>query len=315
MKFIVLGTTEFTLNCARSLIDAGNDVCALVSIFEHLTPLNSADIKGFAKANGILYHEVEDINSPAAVNFLKSLEPDFIFSSWPKIFKKDVLSIPKRFCIGSHPTDLPYNRGRHPLHWLIALGHPDTKVSFFKMDEGVDSGNLLLQIPLMIEPSDKIDKVVDKMNTAAYAGLKQLSKKLVEDPLYEGKKQDHEKANYWRKRSVHDTVLDMRMSADAIVRTVRSFSLPYLCAKLIFKEHILNIVHAQIVETYLSPEEIKRMEPGKIMNKEDKRIRVKVDDGIVELECDKDLPRDLLATQYIHPPTKYMIEWPKNLFK
>ena len=47
------------------------------------------------------------------------------------LIKKEILEIPKKYCIGTHPTALPFNRGRHPLHWLIAIGIPKTALSFF----------------------------------------------------------------------------------------------------------------------------------------------------------------------------------------
>ena len=71
------------------------------------------------------------INSSKSIKILSYHRADFIFVSWPKIVKADILDTPKYFCIGTHPTNLPYNRGRHPLHWIIALGISETKLSFF----------------------------------------------------------------------------------------------------------------------------------------------------------------------------------------
>ena len=315
MELIVLGTSEFSLSCARAVLDSGQTISAVISLPQHLMPLNPVNMAAFAKTQGIPYYEIDDINSQSTIDLLKKLSPDYILCSWPKLVRREVLEIPRRFCIGDHPTSLPYNRGRHPLHWLIAMGHHETKMSFFKMDEGIDSGPILVQVPFSIETTDKIDTVVDKMNQAAYTGIKKLMEKISHDPLYEGEKQNQDKANYWRKRSVHDLIIDMRMPADLILRTVRSFSPPYPCAKFIFKEHILNIQDANLAKTHLSSEEVKRIEPGKIMSWEGKKVQIKADDAIVELECDVDLPADLRAANYVHPPTKYMAEWPENLLK
>ena len=72
--------------------------------------------------------------------------------------------MPNNFSIGTHPTALPFNRGRHPLHWVIDLGISETKLSFFKMDEGVDTGNIILQCPFQIDEGDEIEDVNSKMN-------------------------------------------------------------------------------------------------------------------------------------------------------
>ena len=72
---------------------------------------------------------------------------------------------------------------------------------------------------------------------------------------------------------------------------------------------------ASISHTNLSKEELKRIEPGKIINIKEKWIKVKVDDTIIDLESAVKIPFDLLKAKYIHPPTKYVAEWPQSLSK
>jgi len=311
MKFIVLGTSEFTLKCASALIDSGKDLCALISIPNQELPLNSANISEFAKSNNIPYHEIRDINSPDSIAILSKYKPDYILSSWPKILKKEVLKIPRVYCIGSHPTELPYNRGRHPLQWMIVLKLFKSKLSFFIMDEGVDTGKILLQIPFTISPNDHIRDIISKMNKAAYKGIITLCSKL-KSFKSKGTEQDNSKANYWRKRTPHDTILDLRMTSDIILGIIRSYSPPYPCAKLIFGKHIIDISNASIAQTSLSSAELKRIEPGKIINIKEKLIKVKVGDMIMDLESKIKIPSDLLENVYIYPPTKYIAEWPKS---
>ena len=186
MRFVVLGTSEFTISCTRGLLDMGGKICALISMPKSLLPNNSADIAGFAKEKGIPYYEMNDINSSENIHILENFSSDYIFSSWPKIIRKEVLNVPKCYCIGTHPTELPFNRGRHPLHWIIAQGITKSKLSFFKIDEGIDSGNILLQIPYEISPEDLIVDLNTTVNESAYRGVKILYKKLLDVPLYNG---------------------------------------------------------------------------------------------------------------------------------
>jgi len=308
MKFVVLGTSEFALSCTRALLDSNADLSALISMPKDKLPLNSIDIEEFARFYKISYNEIEDVNSDKSINLIKSYEPDYLFLSWPKILKKKALQIPKEFCIGTHPTELPYNRGRHPLHWLIALGIPETKLSFFRMDEGVDTGNILFQVPFSISPEDTIENAVSSMNKAAYEGTKLLYQKLKKDEIEE-KEQKYTKTNYWRKRTPHDTVLDLRMPANLISRLVRSYTPPYLCAKLIFGKHVLPISNSRVVDTDLSYEELQRVVPGKVIDICGRNIRVKVDDKIIDLECKTEIPSELLKINHIHPPSKYISEF------
>lgn len=311
MRFVVLGTSEFAKQCVNGLIDGGQQVLLLVSLRKELRPENSIDLKEFTTEKGIDYLEIEDINSQESIIAIKAYAPDVIFSAWPKILKQPILRVP-RFCvIGSHPTALPFNRGRHPLHWEIVLGFSKSVLSLFRMDEGVDTGRILLQVPYEISPDDTISDLVTRVNSVAYNGLCQLGQILATASVPEGIEQDHGKTNYWRKRTRHDITIDLRMSAEHIIKTVRSFTFPYPCAMLLFDKYVLHVVHASLAPTVFSLEELQCMEPGKIIRASGRRIRVKAIDEIVDLICQESLPTSLLSAKYIYPPTKYLVEYPE----
>ena len=67
-------------------------------------------MKAYAKKNNINFFETSNINSISAYKFLKSLNIDLIFSSWPKIISKKIINIQRLGTIGSHPTSLPKNK-------------------------------------------------------------------------------------------------------------------------------------------------------------------------------------------------------------
>lgn len=305
MDIVVVGTGYFTLECCRAILDSGARLTALISMPVDQLPLNSADIKGFAQTHGVSYYEFGDLNSRAAVDVLRHLAPDYILSSWPKILRPEVLKVPRQYVIGSHPTQLPFNRGRHPLHWLIAQGSGQTFLSFFRMDEGVDTGDILLQLPVQIKPRDTINGLANKVNKNAYLGMKKLLKILKKNPPYKGKAQNHSLANYWRKRTPYDVTLDFRMSAQQIARTVRSFSKPYPCANLIYENKVFKILSVQIIRRALPLKEMQRFEPGKIISIKGDRLTVKAADQLVELQMSGLVPSSLKEARYIHPPLKY----------
>lgn len=235
MRYVVLGTSEFTLRCAEGLLEGGAAVTALVSMPSHALPLNSVDVASFAANRKIPYHEVEDVNSAEGVRLLAMHEPDYVFSSWPRILGPDVLALPRLFCIGTHPTELPRGRGRHPLHWLIVLGAEGSKLSFFRMVKGVDAGPILLQVDFGLGASHTVAQVGRSVSEAGYRGARLLAERLQDDPVFEGTPQDDRLAIYWRTRTPHDVTLDPRMSASQISRIVRSFAPPYPGAKLIYE--------------------------------------------------------------------------------
>ena len=311
MDIVVIGTGYFAIECARGVLDSNARLAALISMPAATLPSNSSDIKSFAESKGVLYYEFEDLNTQEAVSTLRRLAPDYILSSWPKILGIEVLKTPTRCVIGSHPTDLPFNRGRHPLHWLIVQGIRQTKLSFFRMDEGIDTGDLLLQVPVDIGDNDSIAKLTDKINAAAYQGVLKL---LAKDKGYQGHVQDHSRTNYWRKRTPYDVTLDFRMSADQIIRMVRSYSFPYPCANLIFENKVLKISSARIMPGILQAQELQRLEPGKIISIKGDQLTVKAADEAVELKMVGPLPDRMNVAKYIHPPMKYFKDYFNELF-
>jgi len=305
MNFIIMGISEFAIHCTQALIDSGANILAFISKPESSRPNNPVSFSAFLKEKNIPYHKITDINTDEGIQLLRKYKPDYIFGALTNILKESVLEIPRYYCIGTHPTDLPFNRGRHPLHWLISMGIKESKLSFFILDEGIDTGNILAQTPYKISSSDDIGDVINNMNKAAYLGMRDVYKKLFSNPKDPGVIQDSSKINYWRKRTPHDVTIDLRMSANLITRIVRSFTLPYPCAILIYKNYKIKIKKAKISKTKLDADELQRIEPGRIISVDEKILIVKVDDKIIELECVGRIPAELLLEKYIHPPSKY----------
>jgi len=121
MRYVVLGTTSATKKVTEALIKESHHV-SVVSMPKEFCPLNSIDLYLTSRQFGLPYFETKNINFRESAKFLADQSPDFIVSTWPKIIRKDIFMIPKYCTIGTHPTGLPNNRGRHPLHWLIVLG-------------------------------------------------------------------------------------------------------------------------------------------------------------------------------------------------
>ena len=309
MKFVVLGTSEFVTHIADAIVESGYEVAALISMLAELRPLNSADLEVYARDRNFPYREVGDINSADACDLIRGYEPDYIFSGWPKIMEEEMLELPVKFVIGTHPTKLPHNRGRHPLHWLIASGIEETALSFFKMDEGVDTGDVLLQVPFRIGVQDDIEDAVIRLNETARVGTLELCRLLSADPDFTGAPQDQDAANYWRRRTPHDATLDLRMPAESLARIVRSYAPPYPGANLLFRKYLLKVAQLRVVADLDVPGEMSYLEPGKIVAIAGDTLRVKAGDRVVDLVCHGPIPPSLDKAKYIHPPAKYMQEW------
>lgn len=315
MRFVSLGTSEFSLATARGFADAGHTLLALVTLETSLLPENSADIGAAARALGVPSHEVKDINSSESIELLRSFAPDYLLVSWPKILKAEALTVPARCVIGSHPTKIPQNRGRHPLHWAIVLGLSETTLSFFRMDRGVDTGRILHTVPVEIRPEDEIQTLNDRVTAAGYQGAKELGAILLADPSRDGGvEQDHSGANYWRARTPHDGTLDFRMAREDLIRIVQSFTVPYPCAKILFGRHTLPVIKAHAVSGSLPPSLTARLEPGRIINVEGRTIAVKAADGLLECTLGVTVPEELQNAEHIYPPTYYVSQHGPEVF-
>lgn len=308
MRVIVLGTSDFTKAVASGLRRGGAEIAAIVSLPQAALPLNSTDLKSLAAGFGADYLEVADINSAGARRALAAYGADFLMSTWPKILSAQTLRVPRRFVIGSHPTDLPHNRGRHPLHWLVDLGIARSKLSFFLMDEGVDTGRVLAKEPFAVGTT--IGRAVAAMNAAGEAGAFKLARRLRREPRYRGSAQPRRGANYWRRRTPHDVTIDPRMAAAAIVRLVRSFGPPYPCANLIIGDQALKVADAREVPLRGTQS---RYEPGKIIAIGRRSVTMKAGDKNVALALLKDVPYKLRSTRYVHPPARYLSEFSASL--
>lgn len=306
-SFIAMGNDGFTTRCARVLHDRAR-LIGLISQPAADRPDNSADTAAFAQAHDLDYLEVGDIHEPSVVKFLTDRRADYIFCAWPTLIRRDVFELAGRFCIGTHPTSLPRNRGRHPLHWMIVLGIEHAHVSFFILDDGIDNGPLLHQQPFFVPHGQNINQANDSMELAAEKGTGHLVDKLIADTAFVGVAQDASHATYWRRRTRHDVTLDPRLSVDAICRIVRSYCPPYPAAKLMVEGTVLNIVAARPVaaDTFRPTTDL---EHGSILDVATGSVTMKADDGLVELVHTGSWPHHPatgMPVRRVHPPAYYL---------
>ena len=95
MKYLILGTSSFTVNCALAIKDSGHEISSMISLPKKQLPDNSADIEKIADQLNVPYHEIENINDTKSVRLLENYQADYCLSSWPNLLKKPVLNLPK----------------------------------------------------------------------------------------------------------------------------------------------------------------------------------------------------------------------------
>jgi len=261
MKILYIGSVEASKKILESLIVLKVDIVGVLTRKTSSLQADFADLSVVCKKNGIFCNYIDSINSREAREIIRAKDPDVLFCfGWSEILGREVLDLAPMGVIGYHPALLPRNRGRHPIVWALVLGLNETGSTFFLMDEGVDSGDILSQRKITINYSDDAKSLYEKIIGTAIKQIKKLIPRL-ENGSYESVKQDIAKANTWRKRSERDGEIDWRMSSYSIYNLVRALTRPYVGAHLLYKNKPIKVWYAEEVKTG----RYDNIEPGKVI--------------------------------------------------
>ena len=221
----------------------------------------------------------DEVNRIKMSDWIKERKPDVIYCfGWSYLLNKDVIDIPPIGVIGYHPAALPANRGRHPIIWALALGLSETASTFFFIDEGVDTGDILSQVFVPIDEKDDALSLYKKLTSVASRQVEEFTKSLANN-TYIKIPQDHSCANYWRKRTVDDGKIDWRMSARGIYNLVRALARPYAGAHCIYQNQVIKIWRTEITDL-----QYENIEPGKVIAiEEGSNILIKCGDRVLRL--------------------------------
>ena len=278
MRIVFIGTVKFSLKILEKLLDLNANIVGVCTKKESNFNADYADLSPLCKQNNIPYKYVDDINKQENIDWIKSLKPDIIFCfGWSSLIKNELLNLAPLGIVGYHPTKLPQNRGRHPLIWTLVLGLEKSASTFFFMDEGADSGDILSQVDFEIDYADDAKSLYIKVIDIALKQVEDFLPKL-ENRNFNKIKQDHSKANYWRKRIKKDGEIDFRMSSRAIYNLVRALTKPYVGAHLIYQGKDIKVWKVEEVEINL-----KNIEPGKVLEVKNNTILVKCFDKAVRI--------------------------------
>ena len=262
MKIIFIGTVDFSRQTLLRLIDLKADIKGVIT--KKTSPFNAdfSSLTDICEKNNIPVYYAKDINQEDCVTWIKDKNPDVLFCfGWSQLIKQSLLSIAPLGVIGFHPALLPENRGRHPIIWALALGLDKTGSTFFFMDEGADSGDILSQTEVPIDYNDNAGTLYSKITKCALRQIEIFLPALTENN-YKRIPQDHSTANYWRKRNQNDGLIDWRMPARGIYNLVRALSRPYIGVHAIYKSEEFKIwTVSEIVGQYPN-----NIEPGKVIS-------------------------------------------------
>ncbi|MCF8053612.1 MAG: methionyl-tRNA formyltransferase [Deltaproteobacteria bacterium] len=168
---VFMGTPEFSASVLRALIAAGFPLRAVVTRADAPTGrgqmLVASPVKAVAEEHGIAVITPQRLVTTTA-EYLRELNAKlFVVVAYGKILKADILNIPPLGCINVHPSLLPQYRGPAPVNWALFNGEENSGISIMRMDEGIDTGDVVLQEVVPILPDDDYGSLLARYATLA----------------------------------------------------------------------------------------------------------------------------------------------------
>ena len=170
MKIVFMGTPDFARDSVSAIYDAGHEIPAVVTVPDKPKgrgmKLIPCEVKEYAVEKNIKVYQPEKLRgNKEIVDILKDINPDVIcVVAYGKIIPKEILEIPKYGCVNVHPSLLPQYRGSAPIQWAILNGDKETGVTTMYLDEGMDSGDIILQTKTPIDKDETSGELWDRLS-------------------------------------------------------------------------------------------------------------------------------------------------------
>lgn len=169
MSIIFFGTPDFAVSSLKALIEAGENVPLVVTQPDRVKGrghiLSAPPVKELALAHGIRVEQPHKIRTREFYQELAGISPEFIIVvAYGRILPKEILTLPEKGCINVHASLLPKYRGAAPIQWSLIKGEKVTGVTTMLMDEGLDTGDMLLQSSLEIAEDDNSGTLFEKLS-------------------------------------------------------------------------------------------------------------------------------------------------------
>ncbi len=228
MKIVFMGTPEFAVPCLQKLIDCGHEITGVFTQPDKpqgrkmiLTP---PPVKELALANGIKVYQPLKMKDGTAFEMLKEAAPDLVIVvAYGKILPKEMLDFPKYGCINIHASLLPKLRGSAPIQWSVINGLEKTGVTSMQMDEGLDTGDMLLKGEIEIGENDTAGDMHDKLSIVGAQILEDTIDALIKGEL-KPEKQNNDEFTYAPMLSKELSPIDWNLTAKEVHNRIRGLS-------------------------------------------------------------------------------------------
>lgn len=301
-----MGTPDFAVSSLERLIAEGHEV---VGVFtqpdkpkgrKHI--LTPPPVKECALKHHIPVYQPESLRNGEAMPILEALQPELIVvAAFGMLLKSDVLHFPKYGCINVHASLLPKYRGAAPINKCILEGETVTGVTTMLMDEGLDTGDMLLSETVAIGENETAGELFDRLAVMGGTVLQKTLEALEADTLIRTP-QDDALSSYAGMLSKEDSPVDWTRSAQEVHNQIRGLS-PWPSA-FTTREGQSFKLHRSLLAPEITDDQTGRQEPGALYA-EKGRLFARCGDGryVELLEVQPQGSRKMDAKSYLlgHP--------------
>ena len=169
MRILFMGTPDIAAESLAALLGAGHEVCAVFTRRDKPVGrkqiLTAPPVKQLAQQHDIPVYQPRTLRDGSSDALIQQLAPDIIVVvAYGCIIPPQLLHVAKYSCINLHVSLLPKYRGSAPIQWAVLNGDAETGVSIMQLDEGLDTGDVLMVEPVAIDPEETSGELFDRVS-------------------------------------------------------------------------------------------------------------------------------------------------------
>lgn len=283
LRIIFMGTPEFAVTILKGIVESGYNVVGVVTAPDKPAgrgrKLQESAVKQYAVSKNLKIFQPVNLKSSDFLEELEALQPNVQVVVAFRMLPKVVWQLPEFGTFNLHASLLPQYRGAAPINWAIINGEPSTGVSTFFIDEKIDTGEMILQLGVPIEPKETAGELHDKlMETGSKLVIRTLEQ-IKKNTTKPEKQKEDVVLKEAPKLTKENTRIDWQASSEDIFNLVRGLS-PYPTAWT----YLINDNKEIPVKVYGAETEDKEhsLELGKVIE-ENKKLKVAVKNGFVTI--------------------------------
>nr|WP_317283296.1 methionyl-tRNA formyltransferase [uncultured Sellimonas sp.] len=244
MKIIFMGTPDFSVGTLEALIDAGHEI--VLAVTQPDKPkgrgkeMQFPPVKETALKYGIEVYQPKRIREPECIEKLREYQADImVVIAFGQILPKEILEMTPYGCVNVHASLLPKYRGAAPIQWAVINGETVSGVTTMQMDEGLDTGDMLLKTEVVLDEKETGGSLHDRLAKEG-AKLCVETLKQLEAGTIVPEKQGESPTEYAKMLDKHMGEINWNQKADDIERLIRGLN-PWPSAYTTWKDKTMKI--------------------------------------------------------------------------